>query len=467
VQDARVALYWDFENIHASVLEADQGEGTYRASFGKPQQRVVDIDSIVDHVAGLGSIVINRAYANWQWFSRYRFGLQSHAVDLVQLFPLGSGAKNGADIRLALDVMEDLNQQPHVTHVVVISGDSDFVGLAQKCRKMGKIVVGIGAGSTNKHWKAACDEFRSYRMLVGPTVAAGGKKPDREPAPSSGQGRDIIDPEIEETRDLDDAGDLLVRAIRSLASGTGEPWVRKGAVRPTVLRLDPSFNESAYGCSSFSALVSRLGDYVDEREGAHDHELAVIADLAEGRPGASGAAAAGGPGQMTGGAALLLRTLKKNGLILPDDRTLVWALPRIVCEVFAAAPGETLTGFDVFDRAVLDLLRRGPAPEAEERDARRIRSLMFRSRLFDLREERGIRLLAAGPDEVQAQLLRSIVSRMPDVGTEDFDKEDLKVLATLLCGDNPTDAQEQALHQAFDQVVAEAGEPASQGPGGD
>ena len=97
-----MAVYWDFENVHASVLDEIQGDGAYQRQHFKPQDRVVDLDPVIDYASGFGSVVVNRAYANWQWLGKYRGVLQSQAVDLVQMFPL-SGLKNGADIRLALD----------------------------------------------------------------------------------------------------------------------------------------------------------------------------------------------------------------------------------------------------------------------------------------------------------------------------------------------------------------------------
>jgi hypothetical protein len=123
--DAGIAIYWDFENVHACVLDELRGEGAYRTARFRPQEPVVDFDPVVEYAATLGRIVVHRAYANWQYFGRYRDEMQAHAVDLVQLFPL-TASKNGADIRLVLDVAEDMQQQAHVTHVIVVASDSDY-----------------------------------------------------------------------------------------------------------------------------------------------------------------------------------------------------------------------------------------------------------------------------------------------------------------------------------------------------
>ena len=102
----------------------------------------------------------------------YRGQLVSRAVDLVQLFPTAAYAKNGADIRLAVDAVEDMFRLPDLTHVVIVAGDSDYIPLAQRCKRLGRYVVGVGvAGSTSRALAAACDEFVIYDALPGITPA--------------------------------------------------------------------------------------------------------------------------------------------------------------------------------------------------------------------------------------------------------------------------------------------------------
>jgi hypothetical protein len=72
LRDAKpsVALYWDFENLHASLSEARLGEGSYGKPDGrfKTQEPLIDVQAIVDLAASFGPIAINRAYCNWQFF---------------------------------------------------------------------------------------------------------------------------------------------------------------------------------------------------------------------------------------------------------------------------------------------------------------------------------------------------------------------------------------------------------------
>ena len=167
LQGNGVALYWDFENLHAALCEAREP-----GAYGSPDRRfklqdpLVNVPAVAEFAATFGPLLIHRAYCNWQFFGRYRDALLQHAVDLVQLFPPGGGAKNGADIRLCLDAVDDVARQVHITTVVVAGGDSDFLPLAQKLKATGHRVVGVGVRSaTNRHWAAACHAFKYYDEL--------------------------------------------------------------------------------------------------------------------------------------------------------------------------------------------------------------------------------------------------------------------------------------------------------------
>jgi uncharacterized LabA/DUF88 family protein len=182
-QDSRVAVYLDFDNIVISWYDRVHG----RNSYGRDRQRIaetpddpeiaerlaaatIDVGAIIDYAASFGTLVLTRAYADWSSpvNAVYRSQLVARAVDLVQLFPAAAYAKNGADIRLAVDAVEDMFRLPDLTHVVIVAGDSDYVPLAQRCRRLGRYVVGVGvAGSTAKSLAAACDEFEAYDSLPG------------------------------------------------------------------------------------------------------------------------------------------------------------------------------------------------------------------------------------------------------------------------------------------------------------
>ena len=156
----------------------------------------------------------------------YRGQLVGRAVDLVQLFPAAAYGKNGADIRLAVDAVEDMFRLPDLTHVVIVAGDSDYIALAQRCKQLGRYVVGIGvAGSTSRSLTAACDEFVSYDGLPGvPTAVseAAPKKRSRRAAPNSTSRQRT--PQAAAT-------DLLQRALRIGLEKDDVEWLHNSAVK--------------------------------------------------------------------------------------------------------------------------------------------------------------------------------------------------------------------------------------------
>ncbi len=165
-----VALYWDFENLHAALCE-EKDPGAYARPDNrfKPQEPLVDIPAIVERAASFGPLAIHRAYCNWQFFGRYREALMHNGMELLQLFPPGGTAKNGADIRLCLDAMEDLGRFAHIGTVVIVGGDSDFMPVSHKIKAAGRRLVGMGTRkSTNPHWAASCHEFCYYEDLIQP-----------------------------------------------------------------------------------------------------------------------------------------------------------------------------------------------------------------------------------------------------------------------------------------------------------
>lgn len=187
-----VALYWDFENIHAGLCEEKEPGAYARNDFRfKPQEPLVNIQAIVDLAASFGPIAINRAYCNWQFYGRYRDALLQNAVELIQLFPPGGAAKNGADIKLCLDATEDIGRFSHIGTVIIVGGDSDFMAVSQKIKAAGRTLIGVGTHkATNRHWARSCHEFRYYESLVEVPGDAAGTGNDPSSAPP---GSDLVD----------------------------------------------------------------------------------------------------------------------------------------------------------------------------------------------------------------------------------------------------------------------------------
>lgn len=336
--EPRVALYFDFDNIVISRYDQLHGDFAYRKDTSrskaptagtktaeKLREATVDIDAVLDFAATFGTIAIARAYADWSTpvNASYRGQLIDRAVDLVQLFPL-SATKNGADIRLAVDAVEDMFRIDDLTHIVIVAGDSDYVALAQKAKRLGRYVVGIGvAGGTSRALTAAVDEFADYDALLSTDAAvddeadvverapeaaprrrrASTKQPDAAadaaPEASPRSSRRARSQPKEDAKSADEAdetpaepaerpsarviqfvaptdhvpdeatgsprnpGRLLLKAIELLRSKNDEEWQSSSAVKNQMLRMDPSFQERRLGFASFSEFLKSRGGVVE------------------------------------------------------------------------------------------------------------------------------------------------------------------------------------------------------------
>jgi uncharacterized LabA/DUF88 family protein len=273
----RVAVYFDFDNIVISRYDQIHGRNSFQRDKAKGLEQhaerldraTVDVAAILDFASSFGTLVLTRAYADWSADinAGYRGQLVARAVDLVQLFPAAAYGKNGADIRLAVDAVEDMFRLPDLTHVVIVAGDSDYIPLAQRCKRLGRYVVGIGvAGASSRALAAACDEFVIYDALPGVPVPepapadAEADKPKKRTARAKSAERDEPD---EQPDPQAAATALLTRALQIGLEKDDADWLHNSAVKAQMKRMDPSFSERSLGFRSFSDFLRSRSDVVE------------------------------------------------------------------------------------------------------------------------------------------------------------------------------------------------------------
>jgi len=283
----RVAVYIDFDNIVISRYDQVHGRNSFQKDKAKGLEAdklgraTVDVGAIIDFASSFGTLVLTRAYADWsaELNAGYSGQLVARAVDLVQLFPAAAYGKNGADIRLAVDAVEDMFRLPDLTHVVIVGGDSDYIALAQRCKRLGRYVVGIGvAGASSRSLAAACDEFVTYDALPGiPTVVAqapkAGRRGRRGNAPEPDDEPATADPQAVATG-------LLDRALHIGQEKEDAEWLHNSAVKAQMKRMDPSFSEKSLGFRSFSDFLRSRSDLVDLDESSTTRMVRLRSDTA-------------------------------------------------------------------------------------------------------------------------------------------------------------------------------------------
>jgi uncharacterized LabA/DUF88 family protein len=435
-----VAVYWDFENLHAALYERDWGGSRSYGEQRYTQQDVfINIRAVMDFAAGFGDVAINRAYNNWQWFSRYRDALSLAGIDLIQIYPKGARAKNGADIRLALDAMEDMLRYPKLTHVIIVSSDSDFISLAQKLKQSGLTVIGIGVQqATNLFWAQNCDEFRDYNTLPGMMVSAR----RAQPAGTHDEG-DEDEPAVR-PMSLEEARELTVNALRHLIAQKGVEQVPKSSLKFMMKRMDSTFDESNLGFLSFSAFIKTFADAIEEIEDNAGGQVRLRSATEQAEAASAPAPAAAPPSGQN--YEMILHRGNVRLLPTPWWREAV----RIVGEIFKEAPQNLLTSFDDLEGELSARL------EAEELDGdpvlvHRLRGLLFALFQFQLnKENQTIRLKASDGESLLRSVDREMVRRIVRFAAPPVD---VAKVAAVLYGDDAQNrlADAQELVNSFPQ----------------
>jgi uncharacterized protein (TIGR00288 family) len=239
-----LALFCDFENIALGVRDARYAQ--------------FDINRVLERLLLKGSIVVKKAYCDWERYKEFKAGMHQAGFELIEIPHVKQSGKNSADIRMVVDALDLCYTKPHVETFVIISGDSDFSPLVSKLRENNKGVIGVGVkNSTSDLLIANCDEFIYYDDLVREQKArrTSRKKPPSEPASVAGTAPEARDKDKEEDRQQE-AFDLVLATIDALVAERGEEERIWGSmVKQALKRRRPGFNESYYGFRSFNRLL--------------------------------------------------------------------------------------------------------------------------------------------------------------------------------------------------------------------
>jgi uncharacterized LabA/DUF88 family protein len=238
-----MALFCDFENIALGVREAKY-----------PQ---FDIKKVLERLLLKGSIVVRKAYSDWDRYKEFKAVMHEAAFELIEIPHARQSGKNSADIRLVVDALDLCYTKAHVDTFVIISGDSDFSPLVAKLRENNKFVIGMGVKkSTSDLLTAACDEFIYYDDLVRQHEQK--KRNGRKRAKAAGKERPPSQKDAKETEEEDKqqaALDLMLETVEALQAEREEEPVWGSMVKQAIKRRKPGFSESYYGFRSFSELL--------------------------------------------------------------------------------------------------------------------------------------------------------------------------------------------------------------------
>jgi uncharacterized protein (TIGR00288 family) len=235
-------LFCDFENVALGVRDAKYAQ--------------FDIKKVLERLLLKGSIVVKKAYCDWDRYKEFKATMHEAAFELIEIPHVRQSGKNSADIRMVVDALDLCYTKAHVDTFVIISGDSDFSPLVSKLRENNKYVIGIGVkDSTSDLLSANCDEFIFYDDLVRAQEAK--QRRAEKAAPTKAVANKTRQPAAKTDEDKrQEALDFIVETVEALIAERGSDEKIWGSmVKTTMQRRKPGFTESSYGYRSFKELV--------------------------------------------------------------------------------------------------------------------------------------------------------------------------------------------------------------------
>ncbi|MFL6647242.1 MAG: NYN domain-containing protein [Sulfurifustaceae bacterium] len=252
-----LAVFCDFENVALGVRDA--------------KFAVFDIQKVLERLLLKGSIVVKKAYCDWDRYKEFKGPMHEAAFELIEIPQVRMSGKNSADIRMVVDALDLCYTKSHVDTFVIVSGDSDFSPLVSKLRENNKVVIGVGVkNATSDLLISNCDEFIFYDDLVRDKKRRSGgvrrneSKKTSTPAPK------------DEDEKKQEALNLVLETVEALFKDRStEDKVWGSMVKQALKRRKPGFDETYHGFRTFGKLLEeaqtrRLLDLEhDEKSGGY------------------------------------------------------------------------------------------------------------------------------------------------------------------------------------------------------
>ena len=84
-----MALFCDFENVALGVQDA--------------KYEKFDINRVLERLLLKGSIVVKKAYCDWQRYKEFKAAMHGASFELIEIPHVRQSGKNSADIRMVVD----------------------------------------------------------------------------------------------------------------------------------------------------------------------------------------------------------------------------------------------------------------------------------------------------------------------------------------------------------------------------
>lgn len=205
---------------------------------------------------GARRLLVRRVYVNPTGVNGWHRTFVNAGFETVDCPPLagrGGGAdgfKNAADIRIAVDVMDDLCRLDGIQEVIVCSADSDFTPLLHRVRSRAVWTTIVATGPMAAAYRAVADMVIGPERLVagigGGAVRPAERAPLRAPATDSSPAPATCD--IAETEGGDGirlTADLVAEHVAMLVADADRPLIGPEVTEALQLRFGDALHQPA------------------------------------------------------------------------------------------------------------------------------------------------------------------------------------------------------------------------------
>lgn len=226
---ANIAIFFDAENISAA-----------------------HVTSILSEVKNHGSIVIQRAYADWSIENTkpWKSLLSRQPITAIQQFH--NGEQQAVDKTIIMDAIQIASERADIDTFCIVASDKGYAPLALRLRELGKKVLGIGEEKKAKADSIlvnACNDFKYIERL-----------------------RNIDDALLSELAEVpahedSDMNKFTLSTLLSLAYDsspkTEEGYVSLTNIAKSIKSFKPDFSYSDYGYRTCKQLLEAFADEYD------------------------------------------------------------------------------------------------------------------------------------------------------------------------------------------------------------
>ena len=116
-----LAVFCDFENVALGVRDA--------------KYEKFDIGRVLEKLLLKGSIVVKKAYCDWDRYKEFKTTMHAAAFELIEIPHRGQSGKNSADIRMVVDALDLCYTKQHVDTFVTSAATRTSRRWCQSCGK--------------------------------------------------------------------------------------------------------------------------------------------------------------------------------------------------------------------------------------------------------------------------------------------------------------------------------------------